>query len=98
MSYCGDAATIGTLALILVYMSVAGTQALNTFRSRQPLLCVAGLLGVVLLIWPLWNSLYPVPPWPEAVLPYIVVAWLALGILLAVPRPYSPVPAPEAAP
>jgi hypothetical protein len=40
------------------------------------------LLGTALLIWPLWNSVYPVPDWPGSLWPYLVAAWLIAGVLL----------------
>jgi amino acid transporter len=78
-SYSGDLLTIGTLALILVYMGVTVAAAIGALRSRRPVWWITGSLGTVLLLWPLWNSLYPAPPWPGNVWPYVVAAWLVLG-------------------
>jgi amino acid transporter len=86
MSYSGNIVTIGTLALILVYVSATGAQAIAAFRSQHWAWWMIGFLGAVLLLWPLWNSLYPAPPWPADVWPYVVVAWLLLGVLIAVFR------------
>ena len=79
--------TIGTLALILVYISVTGAQAIGAFRRRHWVWWMIGLVGAVLLLWPLGNSLYPAPPWPENAWPYLVAAWLMLGVLLVIVRP-----------
>ena len=81
-SYSGDIVTIGTLGLILVYIAVTGAQAIEAFRSRRPVWWMIGSLGAVLLLWPLGNSLYPAPPWPGDVWPYLVAAWLVLGVAL----------------
>jgi hypothetical protein len=78
---------IGTLALLLVYVSVTGAQAIDASRSRRPVWRIIGTLGAVLFLWPLWNSLYPAPPWPEIVWPYVVAAWLGLGALIVFLRP-----------
>jgi amino acid transporter len=86
-NYSDDVITIGTLALILVYISVTGAQAIGAFRRRRWVWLMIGSLGAVLLLWPLGNSLYPAPPWPENVWPYLVTAWLVLGVLLVVFRP-----------
>jgi amino acid transporter len=88
-SYSGNIVTIGTLALILVYVSVTGAQAIDALRRRRPVWTIIGSLGAVLLLWPLWNSLYPAPPWPENVWPYVVAAWLVLGVLIVFRRPSS---------
>jgi amino acid transporter len=82
ISYSGSIVTIGTLAVILVYISVTGAQAIGAFRSRRPVWWMIGSLGAVLLLWPLGNSWYPAPPWPGNVWPYLVAAWLLLGALL----------------
>lgn len=81
--YSGNIITIGTLALILVYISVTLAQAAGAFRSRLAIWWAIGALGSMLLLWPLANSLYPAPPWPGNVWPYVVVGWPALGALLA---------------
>jgi amino acid transporter len=78
-SYSGNVVTIGTLGLILVYISVTGAQAIEAFRSRLPVWCTIGALGTLLLLWPRGNSLYPAPPWPADPWPYIVAAYLVLG-------------------
>lgn len=85
--YSGNIVTIGTLALILVYISITGAQAVDAFRGRFPTWWTIGALGSVLLLWPLANSLYPAPPWPGNVWPYVVAGWLVFGPLLAFFRP-----------
>jgi amino acid transporter len=83
MSYSGNIATIGTLALILVYLGVASAQGIDAFRANRPAWWIIGLIGVVLLAWPLWSNLYPVPSWPGNLWPYVVAAWLLIGVLIA---------------
>jgi amino acid transporter len=56
MSYSANIVTIGTLALILVYIGVTGGQAISAFRRRHPVQWLIGSLGALLLLWPLWNS------------------------------------------
>ena len=85
--YGGNIVTIGTLALILVYIGVTASHAIGAFRSRRPVRWMIGSLSAVLLLWPLWNSLYPVPHWPGNIWPYVVATWLVLGVLTAILRP-----------
>jgi amino acid transporter len=87
IGYSGDIVTIGTLALILVYIGVTGAQAIGALRSRRPVWWMIGSLGTLLLLWPLGNSLYPAPPFPGNVWPYLVAGWLVLGALLVLFRP-----------
>jgi amino acid transporter len=86
MSYSGNVVTIGTLSLVLVYISVAGVHAIEAFRDRRLVSSMVGWLGALLLLWPLWNSLSPAPPWPGNLWPYVVVAWLLLGAVIGLVR------------
>lgn len=79
--------TIGTLGLILVYMGVTGAVLAVSLKSRQPLWITIGLAGTLVLIWPLWNSVYPVPAFPNNLWPYVVAAWIVLGMGLLIGRP-----------
>lgn len=79
--------TIGTLALIVVYMSVTAAEAVIAFRHGRAIWGVTGALGTLLLLWPLWNSVYPVPEWPGSLWPYLVGAWLIIGVVLVLARP-----------
>jgi amino acid transporter len=87
MSYGGNIVTVGTLSLILVYVSLTAAQAVHAIHCRRLVWWITCSLGAVLLFWPLWNSVYPAPPWPGYLWPYVVAAWLALGALIAVLRP-----------
>lgn len=80
-AYYGAIGTIGTLALILVYMGVTGAHGVAAWREQRTASAIAGGLGTVVLVWPLYNSVYPVPAWPGNLWPYIVVGCLALGWL-----------------
>jgi amino acid transporter len=86
-NYYGDTATIGTLALILVYMGVTSAEAIDASRARKWLWSSLGLLGTLILVWPLWNSIYPVPEYPGNLWPYIVAIYLVVGGILLLVRP-----------
>ena len=85
--YVGALATIATLALILVYMGVTAAEAVFAFHQKRAGRCIIGSLGTLLLLWPLWNSLYPLPDWPGILWPYLIVAWLIIGVVLVRVRP-----------
>ena len=86
-NYYGDTATIGTLALILVYMGVTSAEAIDASRARKWIWSGLGLLGSLILIWPLWNSIYPIPAYPGNLWPYLVVMYLLAGGVLLLMRP-----------
>jgi amino acid transporter len=63
-NYYGDLGTIGTLALILGYMGVTIAESMNAARARKTVWVALGVVGTVVLLWPLYNSVYPVPAYP----------------------------------
>ena len=83
-------ATIGTLSLLVVYILVS----ISAFRlivgglvraSRFELILPVG--GVAVAAYVLYRNLVPAPAFPFDIFPYVVAAWLlvGLGIALAVP-------------
>ncbi len=85
--YYGATGTIGTLSIILVYMAVAWAQTKYSGKQWRGLGTVVGLLGVLLLLWPLYNSIYPIPAYPASLWPFVLLVWLALGGCLLAMRP-----------
>jgi len=77
--YYGATGTIGTLSIILVYMAVAWAQTKYAGKQWRGLGAAAGLLGVAVLLWPLYNSIYPIPAYPASLWPFVLLVWLALG-------------------
>jgi amino acid transporter len=85
--YYGATGTIGTLSILLVYMAVAWAQTTNAGRQWRGFGAAAGMLGVLLLLWPLYNSIYPIPAYPASLWPFVLLAWLACGGCLLAGRP-----------
>lgn len=85
--FYGALGTIGTLAMILVYMGVALSQAKEASKFRHIAGILLGVAGVVLFVWPLYNSVYPVPEYPGNLWPFLVLGWLACGGVLLLVRP-----------
>jgi amino acid transporter len=85
--YYGATGTIGTLSIILVYMAVAWAQTTNAGKQWRGFGAAAGMLGVLLLLWPLYNSIYPIPAYPASLWPFVVLVWLAVGGCLLAGRP-----------
>lgn len=86
-TYGGAVFAIGTLSLVIIYLSITMAATVQAFRDQRMSWGLTGLLGAMLLLWPLWNSLYPVPSWPNNLWPYCVAAWLVLGLLRTFLRP-----------
>ena len=41
-----------------------------------------GLAGMLALLWPLYNSVYPIPDFPRNLWPYVVIGWIFAGAVL----------------
>ena len=78
-TFYGYLGTIGSLALILVYIAVTAAHAASARSSGRTSRLLIGGAGATALVWPLYASLFPVPAWPDNLWPYAVLAWLAAG-------------------
>lgn len=85
--YYGATGTIGTLSIILVYIAVAWAQAMNAGKQWRGCGAALGATGALVLLWPLYNSIYPVPTFPADLWPFVLLIWLALGAGLLATRP-----------
>jgi amino acid transporter len=85
--YYSSTGTVGTLALILVYMGVSLAEAFGSGRLQRNWGSLIGLVGLFLMLWPLYNSIYPVPAYPDNLWPFFLLAWLLCGVLLLWVRP-----------
>jgi amino acid transporter len=83
--YFDDLGTIGML--MLVYLCVTVGAAVHAVRTRRPAWIATGGLGTVLMLWPLYNSVYPVPAFPGNLWPYLVIAYLLVGGIVLLLRP-----------
>ncbi|MBJ7609156.1 MAG: APC family permease [Candidatus Dormibacteraeota bacterium] len=81
-------ATLGTLGVILVYIMLClGGMAFfrRTKASYNVLLhAVVPLIGAVIFGAAFYGSVYPQPPFPLNLTPYITAAWLVIGIVAVV--------------
>jgi amino acid transporter len=79
-------ATLGTLAVIVVYIGLCFGGILffrRTHRRWNPIAhVVVPLIGAVVFGAALYGSIYPVPPTPLDYTPYIALAWLVIGIVV----------------
>jgi len=80
----GFTGAIGTVAIVIVYMlsNIALIRYYFTLPERNLLLhIVIPILGVVALAYPLWAVAQPGQAYPYNLVPYIVIAWLIIGLV-----------------
>jgi hypothetical protein len=72
-------ATIGVLSLLAMY-ALANVAAARHLARRE---AIVPLLGLAVALYTLYRNVWPVPDWPFNAFPYLVAAWLLLGLGLA---------------
>jgi amino acid transporter len=76
--YTGTIATYGFL-LVYVLVSIAAPVYLHRERQLKPLDVVISVISVVFMLLPVVGSVYPVPPTPFNVFPYLFLMYLVAG-------------------
>ena len=77
----GVAGTFGTFGFLVIYLLICIVAPVDLHRDgllRFRHVCI-GSIGVLLMMFVIGGSLYPVPDYPYNLLPYIFAAYLALG-------------------
>jgi len=77
----GYLGSLGVLSLLLAYLSTnIGYLVFSYKRSSLSASSSIPALAAIALIYILYANVYPVPPYPLNFFPYIVLAWLFIGI------------------
>jgi len=74
-------ATIGTLSLLVMYV-LTNVAAAWHLGERSWWQVVAPAAGVLIAGFVLYHNVWPVPPAPYEYFPYLVVGWLAAGLIV----------------
>jgi amino acid transporter len=83
VSAFGDFGSLGVLALLVVYL-VTEIAAIRLFAGRwRKIQFTVPIVAIILLGYALYGNVYPVPPLPAAIFPYIVLAWIVIGVVLS---------------
>jgi amino acid transporter len=81
-------AMLGTLAVNVVYMGLCAGGAvffrLTRFDYNIGIHLVVPLVGMLLLGAALYGSVYPAPPTPLDLTPYVMVAWILIGVIVVI--------------
>jgi amino acid transporter len=84
-------ATLGSLALLVAYfMSLVGAGRFLFLRTprRAPLVeAVIPVAGMALIAYVLYRNVWPIPDSPYNTFPYIVAAWVVIGLVVVIGTP-----------
>ena len=81
--------TIGVLSLLLVYLAtqVAAIRLFSRIKRWRGWQFAIPGLAIILLAYTLWSNVFPVPAPPYNVFPYLVLMWLAAGMVIVLLSP-----------
>jgi amino acid transporter len=81
--------SVGGLMLLTAYVmaNVGAIRMMARAGGRERALIVVSAAGIVMVLYLIFNTLYPVPDWPYNLFPYLVAAWLAVGLAVVLIRP-----------
>ena len=81
MEAFGLTGTFGTFGFLFVYLLVCVVAPIDLRRAgaMRPRHAVAALMGVILVGFVIAGSLYPVPPAPYNLVPYLFILYMAIG-------------------
>jgi amino acid transporter len=74
-------ATIGTLSLLVMYV-LTNVAAAGHLGRRSPGQVVVPAAGILVAGFVLYHNVWPVPPAPYKFFPYLVLGWLAAGLII----------------
>jgi len=89
----GWTGTLASFGFVVVYlaMCIAAPVEMKKTGDMKPINVVVGALGVALMLFVIYGSVYPVPAYPFNILPYLFLGYMVLGgIWFAVLKSKSP--------
>jgi amino acid transporter len=77
------AGTTATFGFMLAYVLVGIAAPLFLMRRGEPYIgpLLAGAVGVLIMLYVYYASIFPIQPWPGPLWPIIFVAWMVLGFV-----------------
>ena len=77
----GDAGTVATFGFLVVYLLVCIVAPIDLYKHGElkPQNVLYSVVGIALMLFVIWGSIYPVPDYPLNLLPYLFVAYMVIG-------------------
>jgi amino acid transporter len=87
-SLFGYLGTIGVFLILVAYI-LTNIGALRFFLTRQlwTWQWIVPVLAILVLGYTLYSNIFPIPPAPYNILPYVALVWMAIGLLIVVISP-----------
>jgi len=84
----GYLGTIGVFLILVAYI-LTNVGAIRFFVARRlwRWQWIIPLLAILILGYTLYSNLYPVPAPPYNIFPYVALAWLVIGLIIAFASP-----------
>jgi amino acid transporter len=78
----GYSGTLASFGFVVVYLALCVVAPMDLHKSRQMRLrhVALGILGGALMLFVIVGSVYPAPPYPYNVLPYVFLAYMLFGL------------------
>lgn len=85
----GYAGTVGVLGFLVSYGLTTLTDIVYEIRigQRKALSILLGVAALAIILYTLYANVYPIPPMPYAVFPYLTAVWVILGLVLLYRNP-----------
>lgn len=83
-----NSSTLGVLSMLTVYgLACLGTilyfhKHRDTIKRSFVKHILVPVLGILVLVYPMWTNLYPVPAFPGNIYPYLVILWIIIGLVV----------------
>ena len=81
-----DLMAIAGLGFLIVYILVCLGMLIYSHRQRLHHLVIEGtilpVVAIVVLLFPMASNLYPIPPMPMSLYPYIIIGYLIVGLII----------------
>ncbi|NMP24371.1 APC family permease [Sulfobacillus harzensis] len=85
----GYVGTVGVLGFLVSYGLTSIADMVNESRTgtNKGLKVGLAILALLIILYTLYANLYPVPPMPYMLFPYLTAAWILAGVILMMQKP-----------
>lgn len=77
--------SIASLSILIAYMitSVAAIVYFTKNKLWKSIHLIIPIVSIAALVFTFYSNIYPIPEYPSNIFPYIVIAWIVLGLVIS---------------